>query len=51
MAVSKEEREAYERGQKERETQSSVFYLIKPSEHKGDTKVEKAVFQKGLCDE
>jgi hypothetical protein len=52
MSVSKKDREAYERGQKEREAQSNpLTYLITPSEHEGDTASEKAAFKKGLRDE
>lgn len=51
MSVSKKEREAYERGQKEREAQSNpLWYLITPSEHEGDTEAEKSAFNKGLRD-
>jgi len=49
MSVSKEVREAYERGQREREAQSNPLgYLITPSEHEGDTEAEKAAVKKGL---
>lgn len=52
MSVSKKDREAYERGQKEREAQSNpLLYLITPSEHEGDTESEKAAFKKGLRNE
>jgi hypothetical protein len=49
MSVPKKERDAYERGQKERKAQSNpLWYLITPSEDEGDTEAEKAAFKKGL---
>lgn len=52
MSVSKKEREAYERGQKERKSQSNpLWYLTTPSEDEGDTEAERAAFKKGLNDE
>lgn len=52
MSVSKEVREAYERGQKEREAQSNpLLYLITPSYSEGDTEAEKSAFKKGLRSE
>lgn len=51
--VSKKDREAYDRGQKERKyiRDHPISYLISPSEHEGDTESEKAAFKKGLRDE
>lgn len=49
MLVSKEEREAYKRGQEEREAQRHpLSYLFARPAYKGETESEKAAFDKGL---
>jgi hypothetical protein len=50
--VSREEREAYERGQDDREAQDNpIGYLLTPPEWEGDTEAEREAFDKGLSGE
>ena len=47
--ITKQERDAYHRGQQEREAQSNpLWYILTPSKHMGYTEAEKKAFIKGL---